>query len=662
MARDLVVGNGQILITFDKVLNMRDLYYPHVGQLNHIGGHRNSFGVWVEDKFSWCYEGDWQRELRYRKEALVTDVLVVNRRLELEMQVNDAVHYRDNIFLKRVSLKNLSPRKREVRIFFTHDFSIDESEVGDTALYNPEVRALYHFKRDRYFLANGRVGSKGIFQYSTGIKRFGGAEGTWRDAENGWLSGNPIAQGSVDSTISFQLELPAQGQETLYYWLVLGKNYQEVSTLNDFVLDRSPQKLLRRIEGYWRAWVNKNSLDFANLPPEVIRLYKRSLLITRTQINHNGAIIAANDTDILQYNRDHYSYMWPRDGALVAIALIRAGYPEVVENFFTFCDNVLTERGFLLHKYNPDGTAGSSWHPWVNEGQPQLPIQEDETALVIYALWEYYQEVPNLEFIQRLYRKLIRASGDFMVSFLDHDLDLPLESYDLWEERKGVFTFTASSVYAGLRACANFASLLADEDRAEVYAQAADLVKRGILEHLYDDTLGRFLRGIYLQGQGEYKKDLTLESSVYAVFSFGVLPASDPRVESTMKQVERGLWAKTKVGGIARYHNDYYFQKSQDIERVPGNPWIICTLWLTMWYIERAIALEELRKPLELLKWVQQRALSSGVLSEQLQPYSGEPVSVAPLTWSHATFVHTVLCYLDKYNELLISSKCSSLW
>ena len=39
-----------------------------------------------------------------------------------------------------------------------------------------------------------------------------------------------------------------------------------------------------------------------------------------------------------------------------------------------------------MHKYRPDKSLGSSWHPWVRNGKPELPIQEDETALVIYAL------------------------------------------------------------------------------------------------------------------------------------------------------------------------------------------------------------------------------------------------------------------------------------
>ena len=46
----------------------------------------------------------------------------------------------------------------------------------------------------------------GIAAFATGVKGRPGFEGTWRDAEDGQLSGNPIAQGSVDSTIEIALD------------------------------------------------------------------------------------------------------------------------------------------------------------------------------------------------------------------------------------------------------------------------------------------------------------------------------------------------------------------------------------------------------------------------------------------------------------------------
>jgi GH15 family glucan-1,4-alpha-glucosidase len=143
-----------------------------------------------------------------------------------------------------------------------------------------------------------------------------------------------------------------------------------------------------------------------------------------------------------------------------------------------------------------------------------------------------------------------------------------------------------------------------------------------------------------------------MESSVYGIFEFGVLPAHDERVMKTMRSIKQNLSIQTPIGGIARYEHDYYFQRSQDIDKVPGNPWIICTLWVAEWEIEAAQTLEDLTTPRKTLEWVNQYAMESGILSEQLDPFDGGPVSVAPLTWSHATFVLTAVKYMTKYEKL----------
>lgn len=652
MVRELVLGNGSMLVNFDRFLNMRDLYYPYIGWENHILGRRNSIGVWVDGKFSWTDDGNWHIQLKYLSDTLVTDCRAVNKNLGVDLSLNSAVHFRSNIFLQRVTVKNLARDKREIRLFFTHDFSIDGSEVGDTALYDPTLQAVYHYKRNRYFLINGRVNHQGIYQYATGTKRFGGAEGTWRDAEDGILEQNPIAQGSVDSTISFRMFLEPHQEQELYYWIVVGDNFHAVREGNYYVLKNTPQLLLRKTENYWRTWVNKHSRQFGDLPETVKKLYKLSLLVVRTQTDANGAIIAANDTDILHYGRDHYSYMWPRDGALVALGMDAAGYPELTRNFFKFCERVLTEGGYLLHKYNPDGSVGSSWHPWVNGGRVQLPIQEDETALVLFALWHHYLKERDFEFIESLYKPLIRKAANFMVDFRDLKTGLPLPSYDLWEERQGIFTFTASAVYGGLMAAASIADLYGDQYLVDRYRGAAEEVKQGILKHLYSEEYGRFLRGVYMAPDGNLIPDSTPESSIYGIFAFGVLPADDARVVSSMKAIREALWVKTDVGGIARYRDDYYFRNSDDIDRVPGNPWFICTLWLAEWYIQCAKKKEDLEPAKKLILWAADYAMEAGMLPEQLHPFTGEPQSVAPLTWSHSTFVLTVERYVAKLNEL----------
>ena len=55
MPRSLILGNGTLLATFDSHLQMRDLYYPHVGMEDHTTyQHVHRVGVFVEGRgFAW---------------------------------------------------------------------------------------------------------------------------------------------------------------------------------------------------------------------------------------------------------------------------------------------------------------------------------------------------------------------------------------------------------------------------------------------------------------------------------------------------------------------------------------------------------------------------------------------------------------------------------
>jgi hypothetical protein len=67
--------------------------------------------------------------------------------------------------------------------------------------------------------------------------------------------------------------------------------------------------------------------------------------------------------------------------------------------------------------------------------------------------------------------------------------------------------------------------------------------------------------------------------------------------------------------------------------------------------IARAETVAEARRAIPVLDWAVSRALPSGVLAEQVHPYTGQPISVSPLTWSHATYVAVVADYLHKLQE-----------
>ena len=83
-----------------------------------------------------------------------------------------------------------------------------------------------------------------------------------------------------------------------------------------------------------------------------------------------------------------------------------------------------------------------------------------------------------------------------------------------------------------------------------------------------------------------------------------------------MRYVEQRLWAKTEIGGVARYENDNYMKISEDVEKIAGNPWFICTLWLADYRIAVAQKKEDLRGPIEIIEWTFERASHSGALTE----------------------------------------------
>ena len=163
-------------------------------------------------------------------------------------------------------------------------------------------------------------------------------------------------------------------------------------------------------------------------------------------------------------------------------------------------------------------------------------------------------------------------------------------------------------------------------------------------EHLYSDQLGRFCRSLQADGD-ELTPDTTIDASLFGVFYFDCFDVNDPIVESTMKAVEENLTNNTEFGGVARFQHDDYMRVS---DGVTGNSWFICTIWIAEYYIAKATAKSDLTLPLEILQWAHDRALPSGVLAEQVNPLTGEELSVSPLTWSHSTFVSAVNSYLSK--------------
>lgn len=286
MPRNIPLGNGQLLVAFDQTHQIRDFYYPHVGQANHALGHPFRLGVWVDGQFRWLDDGRWERHLQYQPDTLVSEVHLIHPDLDVALHLTEAVDFHETLFVRRVVVRIPSGRAREVRLFFHHDFHINQNAVGDTAYYEPERRAVIHYKGYHWFLINGAVEADqapfvsedtfsdtavGVHQWACGLKEIHNLEGTWRDAEDGQLAGGTVAHGSVDSTVGFTLHIPSGQSKKVWYWMAVGKDFVEVAALNRKVRRRGADAFLERTAAFWKLWLETHMPDLSALPDAVAR-------------------------------------------------------------------------------------------------------------------------------------------------------------------------------------------------------------------------------------------------------------------------------------------------------------------------------------------------------------------------------------------------------
>lgn len=630
MARYLPIGNSRVLVSFDKDYRIVDFYYAHDQSDNHAVGHPFRFGVSINGHFKWI-DRSFISSMDYLDDTMIGNVKYQIDQLNFENQ--DFVDIYQDIYVRKINIFNHSNAPQEIKFFFHQDFYIYGNDIGDTAFYYPELNSVIHYKGSRYFLTSTLDEfNSSIDQYAIGIKAFREFEGTWKDAEDSKLSFNPVAIGSVDSVVSNTIIIQPNESRNFYYFIICGENMEDITKNKNSISIEHLKEMYKRTNNYWDVWSAKKKIA-AN--SDIVSLFKKSQFIIRTHINNKGGIMASSDSDILKDSRDGYYYVWPRDAAIAAYALTKTMHFSASRKFFDFALETVSKDGYFYHKYMADGKIASSWIPRIMNNEPILPIQEDETALVIWALWQYYLQSLDIEYFFPFYNDLIKKSADFLVNFTDEN-GLPKSSYDLWEERYGVHTFTVAATYAALKAAADFAKTFGELGHNEKYNAAANKMAESFEKYFYSEEKGYYARALI-----NNKPDFTVDSQNTALFLFDMKDVKDPRMQANMDAILQKLWVKN-VGGLARYENDRY-QRIREDSQIPGNPWIITTLWAARYFIR----LKEMDKAMNLIKWVLNHRQSSGVLSEQINPYDNNTLAVSPLIWSHAEFILTVLEYTE---------------
>jgi GH15 family glucan-1,4-alpha-glucosidase len=642
MGRHAILSNGALTVGLNKRGHVHDFYYPYVGQENLTNSRsmHHRIGVWIDGDFSWLDNKEiWQANVELSDRSLIATTTWYNKKYNVSIISNDFVDYKYDAFCRTAEVQNNSDTNHEIRVFFHQVFEISRAGRGDTAMYVPHGDYILDYKGRVCLLISGiNRTTKEIFdQYSVGNYGIEGKAGTYMDAEDGELTCNNIEHAGVDSVIRFSLDIDSKSSQTIDYYIVAGISQINCEKIHNELGNGLDERLIAN-QVYWEKWLALGAEATKGMNPTHLSNLNKSLMIVRAHIDKRGGIIASCDSSIYNYGRDYYSYVWPRDGAYAIWPLIRLGYTEEPKKFFKFCADIITEDGYMMHKYQPDRAIGSTWHPLIRNGHTELAIQEDETAIIIFMLNEYLEATGDLDFIHDVYDRLIKKPAEFLSYYIDEETGLPHASYDLWEEKFVTSTYTTAVTYRALVCASEIAKKLNDNESADNFAHVASNLLEKSAVFNYPDG-GGYRKGFLLQPDDSLQFDDTLDaSSFYAVMTYGYYSSRESikSLVDAVKNLEENLANKEAAGGMPRYTDDYYFRLSPNS---PPNPWIITTLWMAQFYIKAG----QLDKANEIINWCHNQMLPSGVLSEQINPFDGKPTSVTPLVWSHAEYINTVL-------------------
>ena len=610
--RYLSIGNGRILINIDELGRPTDLYFPYVGMENQSSGKPISHYFFDGKKLYY----NWKLTVNYLQDTNIAEIKGdINENVSVIFY--DFVDLYDPIYYRIIKVQNNGNEAIKGKLMFLIDLDLYSNPYGDTAFYDPQTSSIIHYKSRRY------VGVK-LFGIMKELKEYNiGKNEIPYDVLDGKLDMKPIDNGDVQFAIAIDLDLQPKGTDKAYFAMAFGRSLKELRKLLRDISPTSVETAFANNYMFWLNWLKRTkSIDNKLINENIKRIYKTSILIIKNHMDNNGSIIASSDYSFVSLWGDSYNYCWPRDAAIAAHALDIAGYGDIAIRHYNFISDLASEEGFLYHKYNPDKTVASSWHPWIYNEKQIYPIQEDETALQVWAIASHYLIYKDIDELTSIYKNFFKPAVRFMMNYIEDGLPKP--SFDLWEERYGIHIYTVSTVYGALTKGAELARDMGDEVLASDMLNVAEYIKQEALKRMTYN--GRFIRRIDEYGN----KDLTIDASMYSPYFFGMIEPQNPVMVNTINAIENSL---TVNGGIIRYENDTYRRiKSQP------NPWIITTLWLSEYYADTS----QKEKALKLVDWVVNRALPSGLLPEQVDPETFVPTSVVPLVWSHAEFIITI--------------------
>ncbi len=445
---------------------------------------------------------------------------------------------------------------------------------------------------------------------------------TWGSNHIRYVMPHQTLRLTTDAPLPYVLdETPFVLEEPVH--LVLGPD----ETLGSSIAPAA-RELHERTHEYWLDWTRSLSIPFEWQAPVI----RAAITLQLCAFEPTGAIVAAMTTSVPEApgtgrNWD-YRYCWLRDAYFVVHALNRLGATKTMEGFLRWITNVVGDsadgslqpvygigREARLEEREVDHLPGYRGMGPVRVGnQAWEHVQNDVYGSVVLAATQsFFDERLRRPGDRRLFERLERVGEQAARRFQEADAGL-------WEfrTRARVHTFSALMCWAACDRLGKIAARLGLDERARHWRERAEHMHRVVCREAWSRERGSFVESF---------GGRDLDASLLMIEHVGFLPASDPRFVGTVAAVEKELRSGPYL---------FRYRANDDFGR-PETAFNICTFW----YIDALCALGRADEARKLFENMLARSNHLGLLSEDLDPQSGELWGNFPQTYS---MVGLILC------------------
>lgn len=541
----LILANDELEVRLDQHGLVNRVCFPHIGFENHTPNLTHRIGVWADGEISWLNDGSWTHKARYPYSALIGHTVTVNENLGILLEFEDLVEADRNLLIRNIHIVNLKPDQRTIRLFMHQSFLIGNNMNLDTAQYIPSENAVLHYEGRQAFLVAGvsDVGQS-FDQHSLGL--FGdGRDGTWRDADDGELSGSSSSLGQVDSTIRFSMTIGGMSSRRVHYWLAASSSVRGAIKLHREIKKVGVYKSVELTTDWWRKWLAPSLKVGERLSPSYRRSFAESLMLVRSQIDRRGAIIT--NQGLSNPTKAAYA-IWP---------LIRLGYKDEVIRFFNFYRQAMTDRGYLMLNYRADGAISQTDKPYDDEF---APLASDATAIMVFMFCQFQALHKQVKGLDEYYKTMIQPMANFLSEFTG-DQGLPRASLN-FSGNRSIDTYTISLTYAALSAAAEMADKRKDQDSAVKWRSAAEDMRFSFMNLLKERS------NLLFTNINDASVDIP---AMFGAFMYGLVDFDSQIIKKSVQTIEK----------FYRLENGLFSKDSNS--HVPSP---VYSLWMAQYYME----------------------------------------------------------------------------